>query len=106
MGDWISVEDRLPDEGKAVLCMTTITNHFMGGELQNIKIAALRKGLSIKEREKMKANGDERWRIQTGNDEGVGNNMRPYSWSGFGASDYFGQEVTHWMPLPNPPHNQ
>ena len=37
-------------------------------------------------------------------DEGFGNNETKYSWvAPQGPMSWFGQEVSHWMPLPEPP---
>ena len=41
----------------------------------------------------------ERWKIIKPEDED-GNNERPYCWYTFGATSFFGQEITHWMPIP------
>ena len=31
------------------------------------------------------------------------NNKYNYMWDEFGPGSFFGQEVSHWMPLPEPP---
>jgi len=31
------------------------------------------------------------------------NNKLPYKWHEFGPGQFFGQEITHWMPLPDAP---
>lgn len=40
--------------------------------------------------------------------EQYGNNERPYRWEDHGPGYWFGQDATHWMPLPEPPqaHNE
>ena len=107
--EWISVEERLPEENEYVM--------IWSGEWQ---IAKIEKGISKKERELMK-NGEindpveigwnasggyrqlRRSELYMACDEGWNNNV-PYCWYvNGGMSKLFGQNVTHWMPLPEPP---
>lgn len=115
---WISVDNQLPNDGDYVLI-------YAGNYPQSQKydIVRFEKGISLEEREKMK-NGElpfemqncvhydgswhkpiytksERWKVFTSSDE-HGNNQKPYSWSN-PPMKYFGQDVTHWMPLPSIP---
>lgn len=107
-GEWNDTKYSLPDEGVRVLI-------FDG----NVQVAKLVKGISEKEREKMK-NGEmpddfcELWsknkvisvrrsEIYRKGDE-FGNNLVPYQWEACGfPRDWWGQDVTHWMPLPDVP---
>lgn len=110
--EWIDVNDRLPDEGEYVLV-------YAGNYIQKVKydIARISLGISMYDRQRMIDGiipnpttpcGDfiviplERSSIITGSDE-HGNNLKPYDWHTFGPMKYFGQDVTHWMPLPAPP---
>lgn len=107
--EWISVEDRLPDEDEIVL--------VWDGKLA---IARIRKGITEEQREKMR-NGElpnnkefcwsrtdgyhqiERSEIINQCDV-WGNNLVPYCWEVYGGlSIMFGQDVYYWMPLPTPP---
>lgn len=106
---WISVEERLPDDGENVLIWV--------GKVESARIA---KGISEEEREKMK-NGEledpieyvwsyfddiktyKRSQGYRGCDV-FGNNLVPYCWTATsGPMNWFGQDVTHWMPLPEAP---
>lgn len=107
---WISVNSCLPEEDRYVLI-------WVGGECQ---VARITHGISMADREKMK-NGElpdppvggwcrsEGWtetprsRVYMDADE-FGNNLVPYRWKANGGPmEWFGQEVTHWMPLPSGP---
>lgn len=108
---WISVKSRLPEEDEYVLI-------WVDGDCQ---VARIEKGISIADREKMK-NGElpdpcetvwnrsdgyhevRRSKLYCGADE-HGNNLVPYRWKANGGPmEWFGQEVTHWMPLPEGPN--
>ena len=107
---WISVKDKLPEEGKYVL-----GRHSRGTwcdltdqENVNCVVVKLVKGMTWDHRMKMKNgeipmeythDGVEKWRHQTVNDENVGNNVVPYGWAQFGPDHFFGQDITHWMPI-------
>lgn len=109
MNQWISVKDKLPEEGEYVLIL-------MGSE---IEIARIEKGISQEEREKMKSGelpdteefgyipGREPFLVRRsdaikGCDQ-WGNNSVPYKWyARSGPMEWWGQYVSHWMPLPEP----
>ena len=109
-GEWISVKDRLPEEKEYVMIWC--------GECQ---IARIEKGISKEQREAMKRGElddpcESGWALSTGYftlkrsqaykacDE-QGNNSVPYCWyPNGGPMSWFGQNVTHWMPLPKPPN--
>jgi len=110
--EWISVEDMLPNNGDHVLI-------YAGRYIQNFKYDVVRfeKGISIKERELMKAGDIPDELIETygqgnyhkskrsslyGSYDEHGNNTKPYCWVN-SPMTYFGQDVTHWMPLPEKP---
>ena len=107
--EWISVEERLPEEGKYVIV-------WVG----SVQVARIEKGITEEERQKMK-NGEVEDRIEYGWSQSTGfmplkrsnlykacdvhgNNRVPYCWKANGGPmEWFGQNVTHWMPLPEPP---
>lgn len=95
MSDWISVEDRLPEDGQRVLIFTPCTNCY-GRDWKPIhqNTADFCKGRTAEE---IRRNGG----LHCADDE-KDNNKRPYAWRD-GAMHWWGQEVTHWMPLPAPP---
>ena len=70
--------------------------------MSKINICRFERGISAKEREELKLSGDERWRSYSGSDE-HDNNRKPYKWDVQGPGSYFGQDVTHWMPIPDSP---
>ena len=106
---WISVEERLPEEGKYVIV-------WVG----SVQVARIEKGITEEERQKMK-NGEVEDRIEYGWSQSTGciplkrsnlykacdvhgNNRVPYCWKANGGPmEWFGQNVTHWMPMPEPP---
>lgn len=106
--NWIPVTERLPEEGEYVFVLVG------GGSPQ---VARLSKGISMAEREQM-IRGEipdpveygwnyrdgvtftKRSRVIKSCDED-GNNLVPYRWfANGGLMQWFGQDVTHWMPIP------
>lgn len=110
MSQWISVKDRLPEEDEYVLIL-------MGSQ---IEVARIEKGISEEERKKMKS-GELPDKEEFGyipsrpvftlkrSDlikpaDQWGNNLVPYKWyAKSGPMQWFGQCVSHWMPLPDRP---
>jgi hypothetical protein len=107
--EWISVKERLPEEGKCVIV-------WVG----SVQVAMIEKGITEEERQKMK-NGEVEDRIEYGWSQSTGciplkrsnlyracdvhgNNRVPYCWKANGGPmEWFGQNVTHWIPLPEAP---
>jgi hypothetical protein len=89
---WIPVSERLPEDREIVIaCWFNI--HCI--KKYNVSVLRFMKGRTLDEIEK----GTPIY----GSDQ-YGNNKVPYCWhSTEGAHDHFGQEVTHWIPLPDPP---
>lgn len=110
--EWISVDDRLPEENEYVMIWC--------GECQ---IARIEKGISEEQRNAMKRGElddpyETGWTLSSGYftlkrsqsykacDE-QGNNRVPYCWyANGGPMKWFGQEVTHWAYLPQPPKGE
>lgn len=82
MSAWISAADRLPDIGQSVLCC-----HFYGGEYMDCFVA-----LPVK----VRPSGGAVW-------EADNSGLDAYNYDG-GATITVDVEVTHWMPLPEPPN--
>lgn len=97
---WISVSDKLPEDKTYVLAI-----HNRGTwkddddpERVNCVVVKFKRGLSLKERESL---------LNTcfcEADEGF-NNTKPYCWSMFGPDCFFGQSITHWRPIDEPPRD-
>ena len=110
--EWISVKDRLPEENEYVMIWC--------GECQ---IARIEKGISEEQRNAMKRGElddpcETGWTLSSGYvtlkrsqsykacDE-QGNKRVPYCWyANGGPMKWFGQEVTHWAYLPQPPKGE
>lgn len=109
---WISVKDILPEDNQTVII-------YYG----DIDVAIFERGISIEEREKMKRGEVEdpaeyvyspREGVQKTNRSNLyrradqwGNNKVPYCWvSNSELMEWLGQEVSHWMPLPEFPRDE
>lgn len=102
--NWINTKDKLPEEGKYVLARHNRGNWVDSTDQENVNciVVKLVRGISIEEREKMKK-GElpqtlERSQVYKAEDE-YGNNIMPYNWQMFGPDSFFGQTITHWMPI-------
>ena len=107
---WISVNDKLPQDGQYVLVHMSLTNWGDDEEVY-YKVVKFRKGISLETRSQMKCgqiddpvypfyggNSSQRSKVWCSEDEG-GNNQRPYCWKEHGPGNYFGQDVDYWMPI-------
>jgi hypothetical protein len=72
--EWISVKDRLPEDGETVI----VSDNVFGKDFSSVAWCAIG-GINFMD-----------------NDEGV-------YWADVGTNEVFGADVTHWMPLPDPP---
>lgn len=96
---WIPVSERLPKDGETVYIYAW--NCHMVHPDDHYDVARFVRGISKEERKRLLAEGNERGRYYHAEDED-GNNKRPYCWLS-GPMTHFGQNVTHWMPKPEPP---
>ena len=120
--NWISTKDKLPEEGKYVLARHNRGTWNDSTDQVNVNcvVVKLVRGISMDERKLMeegkipshKESGvhydgswdkpiytsTERWKIYKGEDE-HGNNLVSYKWEQFGPDSFFGQTITHWMPI-------
>lgn len=87
---WIPVSERLPENKQQIIVYVPT---MPWTDSCQMAICRFQRGKTKEEVSNTK--------IHCGNDE-VGNNLKPYYWS-YGTGGFFGQEVSHWMPLPNPP---
>jgi len=96
MNDWISVKDKLPNDNQYVLGIHTRGTWRDSDDPVKVNYVVLKF-----ERGKDMSNpkiGD----AITSNDKN-GNNLVPYGWNTFGPDHFFGQDISHWMPLPDKP---
>jgi hypothetical protein len=97
---WISCDEQLPENRQLVIIYAPKSH------MSKINICRFEMGISAKEREELRLSGDEnlvaRGRAYSGADEHA-NNRKPYKWDVQGPGSYFGQDVTHWMPIPDSP---
>lgn len=93
---WISCDEQLPENRQLVII------YAPKSQMSKINICTFEKGISKKEREELKLSGDERHLRYCGADE-YANNRKAYKWDVQGPGSYFGQDVSHWMPIPDSP---
>ena len=115
--NWISTKERLPEEGKYVLARHNRGTWHDSTDQENVNcvVVKLVKGISLKEREAMKGK-DKDIQLSPPEDHGFytitglrsdtymfgdeeGNNTVPYAWNMFGSDSFFGQAITHWIPI-------
>ena len=89
--EWISVKDRLPEDCQRVKIYVPLSSVFSGGKPNKIRHAVFRKGRIIPDGDRGPIHSEDQW----------GNNQRPFAW--FGGQLLFGQEVSHWAPMDDPP---
>lgn len=106
---WISTERQLPEENKYVLARHNRGTWHDSDDQRNVNcvVVKLVRGISKEERAVMKLDKTickdynvERWKITKSEDED-GNNEKPYCWNTFGSTSLFGQEITHWLAIPD-----
>ena len=117
---WIEIKNErdLPPEGKYVLARHNRGTWHDSDDQANVNcvVVKLKKGLSIEDRNKMISGeipdyeDSPGWCLSTGwtiskrsivykNEDEHGNNRVPYKWEMFGPDSFFGQSITHWMPI-------
>jgi hypothetical protein len=75
---WIKTTDMLPPFGKYVLARHNRGTWFDGADQENVNCVVVKRVAASVE----------------------GNNLVPYEWDQFGPDRFFGQEITHWMRIP------
>lgn len=96
---WTEVksESDLPEEGKYVIGKHN-RGTWIADDQKNVNtvIVALTIGVTEESRE---ASGNRTYR----HEDQWGNNRVPWAWCGFGSNSFNGQEITHWMAIPDAP---
>ncbi|MCW5898047.1 MAG: DUF551 domain-containing protein [Flavobacteriales bacterium] len=90
MSAWISVEEKLPEDGQRVLCHLPANRVYLPGksgdhEERPVVILRFLRDHFLKNASK------------------TGYSGVPHFWQGEGSSNHFFADVTHWMPLPEAP---
>jgi len=105
---WIKTADQLPEPGKYVLARHNRGTWVDDTDQENVNCVVVKLvfGISEAQRQKIESGelagyGKDRHLIYRAEDE-HGNNHVPYNWQMFGLDDFFGQTITHWLPIPNP----
>jgi len=117
--NWIEIksEKDLPQEGKYVIAKHNRGTWRDSTDQENVNtvIVKLVRGISLKEREAIKGT-DRDYQDNSTEDHGFykisglrsdkylfgdeeGNNTVPWAWQRFGPDSFFGQTITHWMPI-------
>ena len=92
---WIDCNEALPKPNQVVIV------YAPKSQMYSFCVCKFEKGISTEERKQLA--GTERALTFKASDE-HSNNRKPYCWSKAGGpGTYFGQDVTHWMPLPSDP---
>ncbi len=90
MVHWIAVSEGLPKDGERVICHLPDNSVYLPGktgatETRNVVIMRFARDFFLK------------------NPSKTGHTESPHFWLGEGSSNRFFKEVSHWMPLPEPP---
>lgn len=115
---WINTKDRLPEEGKYVIAKHNRGTWRDSDDQENVNtvVVKLIKGITESDRVLMREGKMDNpesagWRPSEGrtytkrseiyrSEDVQGNNLVPYCWDSFGPDKFFGQTITHWMPIP------
>lgn len=116
---WIEIktESDLPPVGKYVIAKHNRGTWIDSTDQENVNtvVVKLVRGISEKERQQMKGT-DKDYQCSPPEDHGFykisglrsdtyklgdehGNNTVPWAWNTFGIDSFFGQSITHWMPI-------
>ena len=99
MSEWISTEERLPEEKVWVLGFLEYPGAVDGSYVEPVQIV---KGITKEEREILREKGDKRGFQYYMGDVVDGVNALPYEWQGTGSAKYCGSSIIAWMPMPKP----
>lgn len=97
MNEWISTEERLPEERVWVLGFLEYPDIVDGPYVETVRIV---KGITKEERKILQEKGDKRGFQYSMGDVVDGNNSLPYVWLTTNCSKYHGSEIIAWMPMP------
>ena len=98
MNEWISTEEKLPEEKVWVLGFLDYPGSIDGSHVEPVQIV---KGITEEERKILREKGDKRgFQYYMGDVDDV--NALPYEWEGTGGYKYHGSDIIAWMPMPKP----
>jgi hypothetical protein len=102
---WIKVSDELPPENKYILAIHNRGTWLDSDDQEHVNCVVVKmvKGISMEERDLLDGTDPRKREYWIGDEQS--NNLVPYIFSGFGPGSFFGQQITHWMPLPEPPND-
>ena len=97
---WIEIksEHDLPPEGKYVIAKHNRGTWYDIDDQKNVNTVVVKLVFGISEEERQKINGDRKYTYKR--EDQHGNNNVPWAWDTFGPDSFFGQNITHWMPIP------
>ena len=100
---WIQInsEEDLPEEGKYVLARHNRDTWRDSTDQPNVNciVVKLKRGLSMNDRETLLENDERKNQYYWGDEHS--NNLVPYRWQQFGSNDFFGQEITEYILIPD-----
>ena len=117
--NWIEIksEKDLPEEGKYVIAKHNRGTWHDSDDQENVNtvVVKLVRGISEKERDEIRGT-DKDSQERPAEDHGSykisglrsdiyrrgdehGNNAVAWAWESFGTASFFGQQITHWMPI-------
>jgi len=115
--EWIRTKDKLPKEGKYVLARHNRGTWNDSTDQQNVNcvVVKLIKGITEDDRVLMRAGKlddpeEITWCLSEGSqstkrsnlyksEDVFGSNIVAYKWKMFGRNSFFGQTITHWLPI-------
>jgi hypothetical protein len=87
--DWVDINDRLPEDGKKVLCYLPDNHQYLPGKTGETRFEPV---VILRFVDDFFAEGSSKHEKHG-----------PHFWLGEGLSNHYFKDVTHWMQLPEAP---